>query len=164
MQTWQLFPILILIPVILFVIKSRGTMRAAAQDMYGTAMANLRAAVAAGAAPGEANPICVVGTERKMFSARMFFVGLTDRRLVLQEHAQPTRTFERRAVQLAIAEKTFTDTGNMTTTISRGWELRLVLPDGTRHACRVYAQMDGIPDHPQHVQALVAALAGARAA
>jgi hypothetical protein len=126
-------------------------------------MTTLRQAVATGATPGELPPICVVATERKMISARIFYVGLTDRRLVLHEPGKETRTFERRAVQLSICEKTFSDVGNMTTTVSRGYELKLVLPDGTRHACRVYAQMHGIPDHPENVTALIAALPRAAA-
>jgi hypothetical protein len=155
MQSWQLFPLVIVAAVFGFVLYSRKGMGAAAQQLYGNAMQSLRAAVAQGATPGEAHPICVVATERKMLSARQFYVGLTDRRLVLQEHGKPTRTFDRRAVQLSICEKTFTDSGNMTTTVSRGWELRMSLPDG-KHTCRVYA---GEGEHAQHVQMLVANVA-----
>ena len=158
MQSWQLFPILIVAAVFGYTFFMRGKLRGKAQELYGNAMTVLRQAVAAGAAPGEANPICVIATVRKMLSARIFYIGLTDRRIVLHEPGKETRTFERRAVQLSIAEKTFSDTGNMTTTITRGWELKLALPDGTRHACRIYAEAHGIPDHPSHVQALINAL------
>jgi hypothetical protein len=116
-------------------------------------MTTLREALA-----GDANPICVIATERKMLSARIFYVGLSDRRFVMLEPGQGSRSFERGAVQLSICEKTFSDAGNMTTTISRGWELKIALPDGTRHTCRVYAHADGIPDHQGHVQTLVHAL------
>jgi len=158
MQSWQLFPIVIVAAVFGYTFFMRGKLRGRAQELYGNAMSTLHQALATGAAAGETNPICVVATERKMLSARMFYVGLTDRRLVLHEPGKATRTFERRAVQLSIREKTFSDVGNMTTTVSRGWELKLALPDGTRHACRVYAEAYGIPDHAAHVQALVVAL------
>jgi len=163
MQSWQLFPIVIVATVFGYTFLMRGKLRGKAQALYGNAMTELRQAVANGATPSEAHPICVIATERKMLSARIFYVGLTDRRIVIHEPGKDTRTFDRRAVQLSIAEKTFSDTGNMTTTISRGWELKLALPDGTKHACRVYAHAEGIPDHPASVQALIAAVGRAAA-
>ncbi|MDQ3337782.1 MAG: hypothetical protein M4D80_21690 [Myxococcota bacterium] len=164
MQSWQLLPIVIVAAVFGYTFLMRGKLRGKAQELYGNAMSTLQQTLANGATPGEANPICVIATERKMLSARIFYVGLTDRRLVLHEPGKgDPRTFDRRTVQLSICEKTFSDVGNMTTTVSRGYELKLVLPDGTRHACRVYAQMDGIPDHVAHVQALIAALPRAAA-
>ena len=158
MQSWQLFPIVIVAAIFIYTFKMRGRMRGQAAALYGNAMQTLRASLADGASPGEAQPICVIATERKMLSARIFYVGLTDRRLVLFEPGKENRTFDRRAVQLSIAEKTFTDAGNMQTTVSRGWELKVALPDGTRHACRVYAHAEGIPEHAQHVHALTLAL------
>ena len=47
----------------------------------------------------------------------------------------------------------------MQTTYSSGWELKIQLPDGERHTCRVYEQADGIADHPAQVQALVSTIA-----
>jgi hypothetical protein len=148
-----MFPIVIVIGVFAYTFFMRGRMRVKAQEMYGGAMTKLREALV-----GDANPICIIATERKMLSARIFYVGISGRRLVLLEPGKETRTFERGAVQLSVCEKTWSDSGNMTTTISRGWELRLVLPDGSRHTCRVYGHADGIPDHQSHVQALVCAL------
>jgi hypothetical protein len=49
----------------------------------------------------------------------------------------------------------------MQTTITRGWELTLELPGSGRQAWRVYDHAEGIPEHPQHVQALVGALRAA---
>lgn len=155
MQSWQLVPIVIVAAVLGYTTVMRKKLGGRAAALYGNAMTELHQAVAAGASPGEAPPICVVATERKMLSARMFYVGLTDRRLVLHEPGTGTRTFDRRTVQLSIKEKTWSDAGNMSTTISRGWELVLVLPDGTKHATRVYAEAYGIPDHAAHVQALL---------
>ena len=163
MQSWQLFPIVIIAAAFGYTFIMRGKLRGKAQELYGNALATLHQALASGAAPGEAHPICVIATERKMFSARIFYVGLTDRRLVLHEPGKETRTFDRKTVQLSICEKTFSDVGNMTTTVSRGYELKLALPDGARHACRVYSQMDGMPDHAAHVSALIAALPRAAA-
>jgi hypothetical protein len=158
MQSWQLFPIVLVAAIFIYSFKMRGRLGAKAAALYGNAMQTLHQTLASGATPGEAQPICVIATERKMLSGRIFYVGLTDRRLVFFEPGKENRTFDRRAVQLSIAEKTFTDAGNMQTTVSRGWELKVALPDGTRHSCRVYAHAEGIPDHAQHVQALCVAL------
>lgn len=153
MQSWQLFPIVIVIGVFAYTFATRGRMRAKAQELYGGAMTKLREALA-----GDANPICVIATERKLLSARIYYVGITGRRVVVLEPGKEHRTFDRSSVQLSICEKTFTDAGNMSTTISQGWELVMVLPDGARHVCRVYAHVNGVPDHPGHVQALVCSL------
>ena len=157
MQSWQLFPIVIVVAVFGYTVFMKKKLGGRAAELYGNALTTLRQAVATGASPGEAQPICVIATERKLLSARIFYVGLTDRRLVLHEPGKDTRTFDRRTVQLSIKEKTWSDSGNMTTTISRGWELVIALPDGTKHACRVYAEAHGIPDHLANVQALLRA-------
>jgi hypothetical protein len=60
--------------------------------------------------------------------------------------------------RLAIARKAFSNTGNMATTVSTGWELQIELPGGERHALRVYEQAAGIPEHPGCVEAMVHAV------
>jgi hypothetical protein len=161
MQSFTIIPIIFVAAVFAVTFAIRGKMRGVAAAMYSGAMDAMRGEVAAAQRPGEAAPILIIATERKMFSAKMFFVGLTDRRVIVKQAGGDIRTFERASVQLAIRARTFTDSGNMTTTISRGWELRIALPDGSRGAWRVYDHAEGIPDHPAHVQALVATLPAA---
>ncbi len=161
MQSAQLFPFVIVIGIVAISLVMRSRMRASAAAIYGGAMDALRAELASGQRADEGAPIIVVATDRKLLSARIYYVAVTNRRVVLKQAGGDTRAFERAAVELAIRAKTFTDVGNMQTTISRGWELRIGLPDGTRGAWRVYDHAEGLPDHAAHVQALVASLSPA---
>lgn len=147
-QSWQLFPLLLVGGAFVYTFTMRGKLAARSQAMYGGAMDKLRATLAAGQRPDEAVPICFIATERKMMSANIFYLGLTSRRLVVQLASEDGRTFDRAAVRMSIRAKTFTDVGNMQTTYSQGWELELELPDGAgRHTLRVYEDAIGIPEH-----------------
>lgn len=158
MQSWQLISMVLVVGVFAASFAMRKKLAGKAAAMYGGAMTELGAELASGRRPDEGAPICVVAIQRKMLSSKLYYVGLTNRRLVLKLAGGATRTFEREVVQLAIKPKTFADVGNMQTTYSQGWELRIVLPDGEKHVWRVYDQAEGLAEHPAHVQALVASL------
>jgi hypothetical protein len=158
MQSWQVLPVILVIGVFAVSFAMRGKLRAKAAAMYSGAMDAFRAEVGAGRQPDEAEPIYLVATHRKMLSATIYYVAVTNRRFAMKPAGSPTQLFDRRAVQLAIKQKTFTDVGNMQTTISHGWELAVTVPDGTRQAWRVYDHADGIADHGAQVRALVAVL------
>jgi len=134
----------------------RKKMGVKAAQVYGDAMAAFRTEV--GRRPDERDPLFIMATERKMFSAKLFHIAVSDRRFVVKLAGGETRSFDRNNVTATIRKKTFADIGNMQTTYSSGWELAFALPDGTKHTCRVYEAADGIPDHPAHVQALAASL------
>jgi len=153
MQSWTVLSFVLVIGVFGVSFALRKKLGAKAAAFYGGGMTAFRERV------GEPGAICLVATERKMLSSKLFYVAVTPRRLVLEQAGGDTRSFDRAGVQLAIKKKTFADVGNMQTTYSSGWELKLQLPDGERHTCRVYEQADGIPDHPAQVQALVSTLA-----
>jgi len=153
MQLWQVIPFVLVIGVFGVSFAMRKKLGAKAAAFYGGGMTAFRERVA------EPGAICFVATERKMLSAKLFYVALTPRRVVLEQAGGDTRNFDRGSVELAIKKKTFADAGNMQTTYSSGWELKIKLPDGERHTCRIYAEAHGIPDHPAQVQALVTALA-----
>ena len=153
MQSWTVLSFVLVIGVFGVSFALRKKLGAKAAAFYGGGMTAFRERVA------EPGAICLVATERKMLSSKLFYVAVTPRRLVLEQAGGDTRSFDRAGVQLAIKKKTFADVGNMQTTYSSGWELKLQLPDGERHTCRVYEQADGIPDHPAQVQALVHTLA-----
>jgi len=160
MQSWQVLPVILVVGVFAVSFAMRGKLRQKAAAMYSGAMDAFRAEVGAGRAADEVDPIFLVATHRKLLSATIYYVGVTNRRFALKPAGGATQVFDRRTVQLAIKQKTFTDVGNMQTTISHGWELAVVLPDGTRQAWRVYDHAEGIADHGAHVRALVAALGG----
>jgi len=153
MQSWQVMSLVLVIGVFGVSFALRKKLGAKAAAFYGGGMTAFRERVA------EPSAICLVATERKMLSSKLFYVAVTSRRLVLEQAGGDTRSFDRGSVQLAIKQKTFADVGNMQTTYSSGWELKVGLPDGERHTCRVYEHAEGIPDHPAQVQALVRALA-----
>jgi hypothetical protein len=155
MQSWQLISFGLVAVVFIYAFKMRGKLGAKAAEMHSGAMEALRTELATGREPDEGDPICFQAVERKMLSAKIFYVALTKRRLVIKLGGGATRSFDRQAVQMAMRAKTFADVGNMQTTYSRGWELKLALPDGTKHTWRVYDQADGLSDHSSHVQALV---------
>lgn len=158
MQSWQLISMVLFGGVVAATFAMRKTMRGKAALLYDGVMPALRAEVVANRSPDESDPICVVATQRSMLSAKIYYVAITNRRVVLKLAGGETRSFDRGAVRIAIAKKTFTDIGNMQTTYSEGWELRVELP-GEKHAWRVYAEAYGIADHAAQVQALVANLA-----
>lgn len=159
MQSWQLISVVMVVGVFAASFVMRSKLRGKAAEMYEGAMTALRSEVASGRRADEADPIYFVAIERKMLSSKLYYVALTNRRLTLKLAGGETRVFERPAVELAIRAKTFADVGNMQTTYSRGWELRVTLPDGGgRHKWRVYDHAEGIADHGAHVQALVATL------
>ena len=156
---YQVLPIILVLGVVAISFVMRGKVRGKTTEMYANALSSLQADVANGRRPDEQQPIIFTAVERKMLSAKLYYVALSNRRMIIKRAGGDTQTFDRSAVQLSIRAKTFADVGNMQTTYSSGWELKLQLPDGERHTCRVYEQADGIPDHPAHVQALVSALA-----
>ncbi|HEU0035651.1 MAG TPA: hypothetical protein VFQ53_33800 [Kofleriaceae bacterium] len=159
MQSWQVLSFGLVIAVFVVSFVMRGKLRGKAAEMYGNAMTSLRADVANGRRPDEGEPICIVAIERKMLSSKLYYVAITNRRVIVKLAGGDTRSFDRSQVQLAIRAKTFADVGNMQTTYSRGWELAVALPDRTSYKWRVYDQAEGLPEHAQHVQALVGQLA-----
>jgi hypothetical protein len=162
MQSWQLISLVLVVGVFAVSFVMRGKLRGKAAEMYGGAMTALRGEVASGKRPDEGEPICFVAIQRKMLSSKIYYVGLTNRRLVLKLAGGETRAFDRHTVELSIKAKTFADVGNMQTTYSKGWELSVTLPDnGGRHKWRVYDHAEGIADHGAHVEALVATLSPA---
>lgn len=163
MQAYQLFPIVIVVGVVLYSLTARKKLSARAGELYGGGFAAVLAALAPGQRPDEPAPICVIGTERKMISAKIFFIGLTSSRLALQLAGEPVQILDRAAVKLAMRAKTFADVGNMQTTYSTGWEL-VIEHAGGKHVLRVYEQASsGLPEHPASVRALAAALGAAAA-
>ena len=156
MQSWQVFPVVLVIAVFAYAFTMRKKLGAKAAQVYGDAMAAFRTEV--GRRPDERDPIFIMATERKMLSAKLFHIAVSDRRFVVKLAGNETRSFDRGSIRATIRKKRFADVGNMQTTYSTGWELAFALPDGTKHTCRVYDAADGIPDHPAHVQALAAML------
>jgi hypothetical protein len=161
MQSWQLLSFGLVAAVVVVGFSMSKRLRGRAAEAFGGALQTFQTEVAADARPGESAPLLVMATERKMLSAKLFWVAITNRRVVWKLAGGDTRSFDRQSVQLAIKKKTFADVGNMQTTYSSGWELKVVLPDGGKHTCRVYEHAEGIPDHPAHVHALVAQLGAA---
>ncbi len=159
MQSWQLISMFLVGSIFAVSFAMRKNLHAKAAQLYDGVMPALRAEVVAGRRPDESDPICMVATQRSMVSAKVYYVAVTNLRVVIKLAGGETRSFERGAVQMSIAKKTFTDVGNMQTTYTEGWELRLVLPGNEKHAWRVYAEAYGIADHAAQVQALVASLA-----
>lgn len=81
MQTWQILPILMLIGVGALIFVTRGKMIAMATQGYAVGFANLRQQFEASRQPGEQEPACFLAITRSMLKGRMFFVGMTDRRV-----------------------------------------------------------------------------------
>lgn len=163
MQSWQLFPIVIVVGVVLYTLTMRKKLEARAGDLYRGGFDAVIASLGAARRPDESAPICVVGTERKMISAKIFFIGLTNHRLALQLAGAPVQLIDRTAVKLSMRTKTFADVGNMQTTYTSGWEL-VIEHAGGKHVLRVYEQASsGLPEHPAQVRALAAALGAAAA-
>jgi hypothetical protein len=159
MMSWQLVSLAFVIGVFALTSVLRKRMRAKQSSFFDGSMSAFRTDVANARQHGESEPIAVVATERKMLSAKLFYVAITDRSFFVQLGGTPTRRFDRAAVAVTCRAKTFTDVGNMTTTYTSGYELTWTLSDGERHTCRVYAEAHGIADHGAHVQALVHQLA-----
>ncbi len=159
MQSWQLISMLLVGGVFAASFAMRSKLRATAAQLHDGVMPALRAEVVAGRSADESDPICVIATQRSMLSAKVYYVAVTNRRVVIKLAGGETRSFERSAVQMSIARKRFADVGNMQTTYTEGWELIVVLPGNDKNAWRVYAEAYGIPEHGTQVQALVANLA-----
>jgi hypothetical protein len=152
-QTWQLFPVVMLLAVGGLVYVMRGKMQGAATQMYTEHIAQLRAECAARRRPGESDPVCLIAMTKSMFESRLFFVGLTDQQLVLHEPPAAARAFDRPTVSLAVKKKSFADIGNTTATYSSGWEAQVTLPGGESHAWRIYEVWDGYGDQAANVAA-----------
>ena len=158
---YQVLPIVLVIGVVAISFALRGKLRGKASEMYANALSSLQADVASGRRPDEQQPIIFTAVERKMLSAKLYYVALSNRRMIIKLAGGDTQTFDRSAVQLSIRAKTFADVGNMQTTYSSGWELSVALPDRTSHKWRVYEKAEGIPDHAANVHALVTTLGAA---
>ncbi len=156
MQSWQIVMFVVVAGVFAASFVMRGKLAGKAAKTFGGGLQAFRGRL--GLVSDEGAPICVVGTERKLMSGTVYWVALTTRRLFLEPMGGPLRNFDRASVRLEIARKTFSDTGNMATRVSTGWELQVELPGGERHALRVYEQAAGIPEHPALVEAMVHAV------
>lgn len=162
MMIYQLVPMIVLAGVVVIAFKMRAKLAVAAGEMYANEVAKLRADFAAARRPNEGDPACVVAMHRTMMRAQMFFVALSDQRLVVASHGLPTRVFDRdRSLELSVARKRFADRGNMQTMYSEGWEARVVLPGGESHAWRLYDAIEGYPEQRANLEAFLAAT-GAR--
>lgn len=159
MQSWQLISIVFVAGIFGLTFFLKGRMKGQAGSFFSGSMSAFRTDVAQHRQPGESDPIAIVATERKMMSAKLYYVAITDRSFLVQLAGTPTRRFDRAAVKLSCKAKTFADVGNMQTTYTSGYELVWTLPDGEKHATRVYDHAEGIADHGMHVQALVHHLA-----
>lgn len=163
MQSWQLFPIVIVIGIVLYTLTMRKKLTARAGELYGGGFTAVTTSLATGQRSDESAPICVIGTERKMISANIYFIGVTNHRLALQLAGAPVQMLDRASVKLSMRPKTFADVGNMQTTYSTGWELVIEHATG-KLALRVFEQASaGLPEHPAHVRALAATLGAAAA-
>jgi len=158
---YQVLPIILVLGVVAISFVMRGKVRGKTTEMYADALSSLQADVANGRRPDEQQPIIFTAVERKMLSAKLYYVALSNRRMIIKRAGGDTQTFDRSAVQLSIRAKTFADVGNMQTTYSSGWELSVALPDHTNHKWRVYEQAEGIPDHAASVRSLITTLGAA---
>jgi hydroxymethylpyrimidine pyrophosphatase-like HAD family hydrolase len=79
MQSWQMFPVLIVVAVFVYTFSMRGRMRAKAQELYGGAMTTLREELA-----GDANPIWA----RARLSIKPDFLVVVERDIYFHEGAQ----------------------------------------------------------------------------
>jgi hypothetical protein len=155
MQSWQIFPIILLVGIGVYVLFMRGKRGAGAKQMYANGMAAISAAVAAQRRAGESDPACVMAVTRTTFKAKIFFLALTNHRLFVAESGGPARAFERSNLSLSVARKTWADVGNMQTTYSDGWEARATLPGGENHVWRIYDSSDPQSADAQHIAAFL---------
>ena len=84
MQSWQVLPLILVVGVFAVSFAMRGKLRQKAAAMYGGAMDAFRAEVGAGRAPDEGDPIFLVATHRKLLSATIYYVAVTNRRFALR--------------------------------------------------------------------------------
>jgi hypothetical protein len=157
---WQTYSIGLLVAVVVISLIMRSFMmrkaNAAGGDYMARACADLRAARQA----GETEPAIVQLGEYKKFSkGRSFVMGLTDQRLYVYELNRPLRSFVRdESLHLCAKEKTWTQTGNTSVRITKGWEVELTTPQGEKYKCRMYAQAYGYDDQPQMIDHFLRAL------
>ena len=70
-------------------------------------------------------------------------IAATNQQLLVKDLRQPAplRAFDLAAVKIAAPRKKWTDTGNMQTTVSEGWEVSMQLPAGEAYdELRLYAE------------------------
>jgi hypothetical protein len=163
MQLWQFFPLLIIAGVVVYVIRQRGRMAGQGADLYGGGIAKLRADFAADRRPDESEPACVVAVLRKTVRVGVYFVGVTNQRLLLKEFGGGVRKYERSLVSLEMRPRVWVDGGNTQITRSEGWELTLSLPGGEQHVLRVYQSLSSYPDQERAVPELLKARSAAAA-
>lgn len=112
--------------------------------------------------PGESDAVFVVMATRNLLKKNHgFYVALTNQRFLLLDPGQGNqlRAFERDLVSISAQRQRWTDTGNMQTTISEGWEVALTLPQGESYAgLRMYASDPYYADQEKGVPAFLAAL------
>lgn len=112
--------------------------------------------------PGESDAAFVVMATRNLLKKNHgFYVALTNQRFLLLDAGQGNqlRAFERELVSISANRQRWTDTGNMQTTISEGWEVAITLPQGeTYSGLRMYASDPYYADQERGVPTFLAAL------
>lgn len=93
---------------------------------------------------------------KNMFGMKVFFMGITDKQFFFNEYGKPLRVFERNSdLSIRLKKRRFTDSGNMQTTISQGWEANVSLPGNESYKWRIYDSLDGYPEQLQHLTQLM---------
>jgi len=154
-QYWQVLVPVIFVAVIVAAVVANVRSRGAATSEGGDFFAGLRAQCAAQRRSGESEPVCVMAVRRRMFSGSAFYLGLTNQRLFVSQGGGPAQPFPLEGVSVDVCQRTWRDTGNMTITISSGWEVRLSAP-GQKYVWRVYEL--GTPEQLAEVRAFLGAL------
>jgi hypothetical protein len=88
----------------------------------------------------------------KLTNNRQFYVGVTNRRLLLSEPntGVPLRAYSRAETSIKVMRKKWVDQGNTTIRTTHGWEVELRLPPGEAYTLRL---------HPYYQAASAAAFA-----
>lgn len=140
-------------------------MQAGTTSSFAELGARLDGEFAATRRPGESEAAFVaVATQNKFQANHAFMIAVTNQRVLLQDPrtSDPTRSFDRAAVKIRAPRQRWTDTGNMQTTTSEGWEVSVQLPGGEVYeGLRLYGENPYYPVQSSNVQRFLSAVGSA---
>jgi hypothetical protein len=157
----QLLPLVVIGAIAYFAFSRMKGMKAAASASYADLDASLRAEFGASREADETDAAFVgVGTRNILQKNHSFMIAVTNKRVLLRDPVSgPMRAFARASVKISAPRRRWTDTGNMVTTESEGWEVAIVLPDGESYAgLRLYGENQYYPPQQTNVPAFLGAI------
>jgi hypothetical protein len=140
-------------------------MQGAAASSFAELAARLEREFTASRQPGESDAAWVsAGTHNTLKKNLQLMLAVTNQRLLLADPqgTTPMRSFTRNEVRIAAPRKRWTDTGNMQTTTSEGWEVSLDLPGGEKiDGLRLYGENAYFPQQAANVPPFLSAIGAA---